>query len=146
MYFRLIYIGADRPMVAKAHSKQAMKDAKLPFSYNDPIVGTKRCYRLMAKKHSQIAPQAKSDAVLHLRLLETTDVHANLLPFDYFNNYPVEEYGLTRTATLIRQARETSRNSLLLDNGDFLQGTPISDLVADREIAPIEPHPAIRAM
>lgn len=146
MYFRLIYIGPDRPMVDRAHSKQAAKDAKLPFSYNDPIVGTKRCYRLMAKKQSQIAAQTKADAVLHLRLLETTDVHANLLPFDYFTNHPVEEYGLTRTATLIRQARETSRNSLLLDNGDFLQGTPISDLVADREIAAIEPHPAVRAM
>jgi 2',3'-cyclic-nucleotide 2'-phosphodiesterase/3'-nucleotidase len=97
-------------------------------------------------KQSQEKPKGKPETVLRLRLLETTDVHVNLTPFDYFTNTPVKAYGLTRTATLIHDARSDCRNSLLLDNGDFLQGTPISDLLARRDSSQTSPHPAIRAM
>ena len=83
---------------------------------------------------------------LHLRILETTDVHANLLAFDYFANRPVEDYGLARTATLIRQARAENANCLLFDNGDFLQGTPVSDLTAAPGSGWTGPHPVIAAM
>jgi 2',3'-cyclic-nucleotide 2'-phosphodiesterase/3'-nucleotidase len=34
-----------------------------------------------------------------LRILETTDLHMNLLGYDYYQDKPTEEYGLERTAT-----------------------------------------------
>ncbi len=81
-----------------------------------------------------------------LRLLETTDVHANILPFDYYSNHSDTRFGLARTATLIRKARSEVENCLLFDNGDFLQGTPLSDLTAQSGSGWNGPHPAITAM
>ncbi len=83
---------------------------------------------------------------LLLRVLETTDVHSNLLPYDYFADQHAGSFGLARIATLIRQARAEVANCLLLDNGDFLQGTPISDLTAQPESGWSDMHPAVLAM
>ncbi len=65
-----------------------------------------------------------------LRIMATTDLHAYLVPYDYFNDRPVDSYGLTRTAALIGQARTEVAQSLLFDNGDFLQGSAIGDYLA----------------
>ncbi len=81
-----------------------------------------------------------------LRILETTDVHVNLLPYDYYTNRPVTGYGLARTASLINAAHKECPNTLLFDNGDYLQGTPISDLTAMAPTHEKTVHPAILAM
>lgn len=83
---------------------------------------------------------------LDLRLLETTDIHANLLDHDYHGDRPVQQYGLVRTATLIRRARQEAANVLLFDNGDSLQGTPLSDIVAQRSEHFRARHPVLTAM
>ena len=62
--------------------------------------------------------------------MATTDLHAYLVPYDYFNDRPVTAFGLTRTAALIRAARAEVAQSLLFDNGDFLQGSAIGDYLA----------------
>ncbi|WP_339854834.1 metallophosphoesterase, partial [Roseovarius nubinhibens] len=61
------------------------------------------------------------------RLMATSDVHANLLPYDYFTDQGDQPYGLSRLATLIRELRIDCANTLLVDNGDMMQGTPLSD-------------------
>lgn len=83
---------------------------------------------------------------LRLRLLETTDVHANLVAHDYYADLAARPYGLTRTATLIAEARREARNCLLFDNGDFLQGTPLSDLLPHSSGRWAGPHPVMLAM
>ena len=65
-----------------------------------------------------------------LAVLETTDVHANLLGYDYYKLAPDPSFGLDRTATLIAQARKEYANTLLLDNGDTIQGTALADYQA----------------
>ena len=82
-----------------------------------------------------------------LRLMCVTDLHANLYPYDYFRDQPDESVGLARTAALIREARRESANTLLFDNGDTLQGTPLGDWAA-QEILKDERgrHPVIAAM
>ena len=65
-----------------------------------------------------------------LALLETTDLHANVLSYDYYKLQADPSIGLERTATLIRQARTEFPNTLLLDNGDALQGTALADYQA----------------
>ncbi|MBB3120121.1 bifunctional 2',3'-cyclic-nucleotide 2'-phosphodiesterase/3'-nucleotidase [Pseudoduganella violacea] len=65
-----------------------------------------------------------------LALLETTDLHANVASYDYYKLAPEPSIGLERTATLIRQARAEFANTLLLDNGDTIQGTALADYQA----------------
>ena len=79
---------------------------------------------------------------VHLRILETTDLHVHIMPYDYFADTPDPASGLAQTARLIHLQRADAANSLLFDNGDFLQGTPMSDWAATRT----GPHPMIAAM
>ena len=84
---------------------------------------------------------------LKLRILETTDVHVNLINYDYYQDKPTDEYGLAKTATLIKAARAESRNAMLFDNGDLLQGNPLGDYVARiKPLAPGAQHPAHKVM
>ena len=81
---------------------------------------------------------------LKLRVIGTTDLHMHLLSWDYYQDRAVVEYGFARTATLIEAARAEVRNSLLVDNGDLLQGSPLGDVVARvKPLASGQVHPAI---
>ena len=66
----------------------------------------------------------------HLRIMETTDLHVHVLPYDYYADKPVDTVGLARTAAHIADIRAEATNSMLLDNGDFLQGNPMGDYMA----------------
>lgn len=91
------------------------------------------------------APDTRAGRVL-LRILETTDLHAHIFAYDYFADRPDDRVGLVRTAALIAKARAEVVNSLLFDNGDFLQGTPLGDYIAQRGLAQGQVHPMIAAM
>ncbi|WP_245576159.1 2',3'-cyclic-nucleotide 2'-phosphodiesterase [Deinococcus murrayi] len=73
---------------------------------------------------------AASAQTVELRILETTDLHTHALGYDYYQDKPTGEFGLEYTATLIKQAREEKRNTLLFDNGDLIQGNPLGDFAA----------------
>ena len=90
---------------------------------------------------------ASHGQTLKLRILETTDVHMNLLDYDYYQDKPTEEFGLVRTAALIKAARAEVKNTLLFDNGDLLQGGPMGDYVArGKPLQPGQVHPAFKVM
>jgi len=83
----------------------------------------------------------------HLRLMETTDLHVHVFPYDYYADKPVDTVGLARTASIIEGVRAESTNSMLLDNGDFLQGNPMGDYIAyERGMKEGDMHPVITAM
>ncbi len=82
---------------------------------------------------------------LHLRILATTDLHACLTAWDYYAHKSAEGRGLSRVAQLITAARGEVENSLLFDNGDFLSGSGIGDLLAAQFPAQ-SAHPMIAAM
>lgn len=67
---------------------------------------------------------------LVLRLIATTDLHASLLPYDYHANRPVTGRSLCNISQQIAEARAEVPNSLLFDNGDFLQGNPLAEYIA----------------
>ena len=85
-------------------------------------------------------------ATVDLRLLETTDLHSNMMDFDYYKDTPTEKFGLVRTATLINAARQEVANSVLVDNGDVIQGSPLGDYMAAKGLSANEVHPAYQAM
>lgn len=83
----------------------------------------------------------------HLRIMETTDIHVNVLPYDYYGDKPNDTMGLSRTATLIDAVRKEATNAMLVDNGDFLQGNPMGDYVAyERGMKDGDVHPVVKAM
>lgn len=90
---------------------------------------------------------AAVENVLKVRLLETTDVHANIMDYDYYKDAPTIEFGLARTAELIKEAKSEVKNSLLFDNGDLLQGNPMADYIAKvKKLGDDEVHPVYKAM
>ena len=83
----------------------------------------------------------------HLRIMETTDLHVHLFPYDYYADKPRDTVGLARTASLIKEIRGEATNSMLIDNGDFLQGNPMGDYIAyERGMKEGDLHPVIQAM
>ncbi len=64
---------------------------------------------------------------IKITLLATTDLHGNLLPYDYYTAQPADR-GLAKIATLIRSARAENPNNLLIDCGDTIQGSPLESL------------------
>ena len=83
----------------------------------------------------------------HLRLMETTDIHVAIFPYDYYADAPNDTMGLGRTAALINQIRAEATNSILIDNGDLIQGNPMGDYVAyERGFKDGDVHPTFAAM
>ncbi len=83
----------------------------------------------------------------HLRIMETTDLHVHVYPYDYYSDKPVDTVGLARTAAHIDAIRAEATNTMLVDNGDFLQGNPMGDYIAyERGMAEGDMHPVIKAM
>ncbi|WP_108503231.1 bifunctional 2',3'-cyclic-nucleotide 2'-phosphodiesterase/3'-nucleotidase [Paracoccus indicus] len=83
----------------------------------------------------------------HLRIMETTDLHVHVWPYDYYADKPVDTAGLARTAALVQDIRSQATNSILFDNGDFLQGNPMGDYLAyERGMAEGQMHPIVTAL
>jgi 2',3'-cyclic-nucleotide 2'-phosphodiesterase / 3'-nucleotidase len=83
----------------------------------------------------------------HLRVMETTDIHVNVVPYDYYADADDDTLGLARTASIIETIRAEAGNAILLDNGDTIQGSPMGDYVAyERGVTDNQPHPTIAAM
>ena len=83
----------------------------------------------------------------HLRIMETTDLHVHIWPYDYYADRPRDTIGLARTAAHINQIRAEATNSVLYDNGDFLQGNPMGDYIAyERGMKDGDMHPIITAL
>jgi 2',3'-cyclic-nucleotide 2'-phosphodiesterase/3'-nucleotidase len=85
-------------------------------------------------------------ATVDLRILETTDLHSNMMDFDYYKDTPTEKFGLVRTASLINAARGETVNSVLVDNGDLIQGSPLGDYMAAKGLKKGDIHPVYKAL
>ncbi|MFC3687168.1 bifunctional metallophosphatase/5'-nucleotidase [Aquipuribacter hungaricus] len=77
---------------------------------------------------------------LELTLLATTDLHGRVQDWDYFKDAPYTERsgdatGLARVGSVVDAVRaERGEDSVLVvDNGDFLQGTPLTYFYAKQE-------------
>ncbi len=86
---------------------------------------------------------AGEPARVSLTLLGTTDLHGNIEPVDYYENKPANR-GLAKVATLIRKVRAERANTLLLDSGDTIQGTPLAYYFARKDLS--QPNPMIVEM
>lgn len=91
-----------------------------------------------------------------LTVMGTTDLHGHVFNWDYFKDAEYADakgnaMGLARVSTLVNQVRQEKgrRNTLLLDAGDTIQGTPLTYYFA--KVDPITAkggpvHPMAQAM
>jgi 2',3'-cyclic-nucleotide 2'-phosphodiesterase / 3'-nucleotidase / 5'-nucleotidase len=101
------------------------------------------------KTFAAAKPDKAGKTEVQLRIMGTTDIHTNIANYDYYKNAEVLDFGLAKTATLIKKAREeqAGKNSLLFDNGDLIQGNPLGDYKAKVDkLEDGEVHPVFEAM
>ena len=99
---------------------------------------------LSAVEESSLPTNGQSVAV---RILSTTDLHTNLVNYDYYQDKETQNLGLAKTALLIAKAKAENPNVVLVDNGDTIQGTPLGTYKAI--VNPIkdgEQHPMYKAL
>ncbi|HET8783893.1 MAG TPA: bifunctional UDP-sugar hydrolase/5'-nucleotidase [Pyrinomonadaceae bacterium] len=61
---------------------------------------------------------------VQITILGTTDLHGNINPIDYYTDKP-DNRGFAKVATLIKRVRKEQPNTLLIDSGDTIQGSPL---------------------
>ena len=89
--------------------------------------------------------QVASQAIIQrtLTILGTTDLHGNIWGFSYEDNKETTNNGMARIATYVQKVRAESPNVILIDNGDAIQGTILTDDIYNKRSGP---HPLITAM
>ena len=80
----------------------------------------------------------------HLTILGTSDMHGNIWGFSYEDSSETTNNGMARLYTYIQQVRAEDPNTILIDAGDDIQGTIMTDDLYNK--TPEEPHPVITAM
>ncbi|MCO7175097.1 bifunctional metallophosphatase/5'-nucleotidase [Sporolactobacillus kofuensis] len=61
---------------------------------------------------------------MKLVILETSDVHGSIFPISYADNAP-KDVGMGKISSLVQKQRAENPYTLLIDNGDMIQGTPL---------------------
>jgi 2',3'-cyclic-nucleotide 2'-phosphodiesterase / 3'-nucleotidase len=75
---------------------------------------------------------------VQITILGTTDLHGNINPIDYYTNKP-DNRGLAKLATLIKRIRKDQPNTLLIDSGDTIQGSPLESVHGRKNNQPPDP-------
>lgn len=84
-------------------------------------------------------PPTSNKSEILLKILATTDLHGAL-------GDETARGGIARLAKKISKLRKQNANVLVFDNGDFLQGTALCDLIAEGLLDPEKTHPVVQAM
>src|SRR5689334_4956398 len=75
---------------------------------------------------------------VQVTILGTTDLHGNINPIDYYTDKP-DNRGLAKVATLIKRIRKEQPNTLLIDSGDTIQGSPLESFHSRKNNTRIDP-------
>ena len=90
-------------------------------------------------------PEAPGTLAGRLRIIATTDLHANLTGHDFSTGVMRTGLGLAALAPVIEAARAEADNALFFDNGDLLEGTAFGEEAAEA-LAADDPHPMVAAL
>ena len=90
-----------------------------------------------------IAFASEGDAV-NITVLGTTDVHGNIYNWSYEDGKEKDDLGLAKVYSVVKEVREENPNTILLDNGDMVQGTILTDDLYNTKLD--KTHPMIDIM
>ena len=80
----------------------------------------------LASHSTTSKPQRRTTQTMELRVVETSDVHGSFFPYDFLNRRP-KAGSMARVSSYVNSLRKQYGDRLLLlDNGDILQGQPLS--------------------
>ena len=80
----------------------------------------------------------------HITILGTSDLHGNIWGFSYEDSKETANNGMARVYTYVEEVRKENPNTILIDAGDDIQGTIMTDDIYNK--IPNEEHPVITAM
>ena len=80
----------------------------------------------------------------HITILGTSDLHGNIWGFSYEDSKETANNGMARVYTYVEEVRKENPNTILIDAGDDIQGTIMTDDIYNK--TPDEEHPVITAM
>lgn len=115
--------------------------------------GTKRIYIVILILAAVIAAAAviglrscgaENNGNTHAVILATSDMHANIWGYSYEDNKETDNNGMSRLYTYIKKIREEEPVVFLVDAGDEIQGTIMTDEIANK--SPDNEHPVMTAM
>lgn len=79
-----------------------------------------------------------------LTIIATSDTHGNVWGWSYEDGKESTAGSLAQVSSYVKSLRDAGENVILVDNGDTIQGTIMSDDLANKN--PDDPHPVIAAM
>lgn len=85
----------------------------------------------------------KKNQTAACEILVTSDIHGHIYPTDY-RSAEDKNLGLAKIASLIRRERQYAPDLLLLDNGDLIQGSPLTSYCVKQRSG--ESHPAVAVL
>ncbi len=100
-----------------------------------------------------MATTQNTEGIVDFKILGTTDLHSNLMNYDYYNGKYVDDYGLSKVVTALNEVKaemnvpsndEGIDNFILLDNGDTIQGSALGDYYKMNPLS--EGHPVYKTM
>ena len=119
---------AEKPVTSKASDTLADSEKEGTIEKGTTEVALAPTAEAKASNEGSLAEDEANQPVegqeVDVRILATTDLHTNLVNYDYYQDKPVENVGLAKTAILIEEAKKENSNTILVDNGDTIQGTP----------------------
>ena len=142
---------SEKPVVATGNEKGTASEKTDASAKQDanatPVASTETTLSKEGSLADDKALQPTEGQEVDVRILATTDLHTNLVNYDYYQDKPAENVGLAKTAVLIEEAKKENSNTLLVDNGDTIQGTPLGTYKAI--VNPVkegEQHPMYAAL
>ena len=82
---------------------------------------------------SLISGMALAEEDTHIVILATSDLHGNIWGYSYEDNAETANNGMARLYTYIEQVRSENPNVFLVDAGDDIQGTIMTDDIANKD-------------
>lgn len=76
-----------------------------------------------------------------IQIIATSDTHGSFYPWTYATDSERKDGGLTKVATVVKKLKEENPNTILIDNGDTLQGNS-AQIFFDKD----EVQPSVAAM
>lgn len=67
---------------------------------------------------------------MKLTLLSTSDVHGYVAPTTFHSRHQDDALGLSKDYTLMKEQKEKNPNTICIETGDFIQGSPFSYYIA----------------
>lgn len=115
---------------------EIFKDPEVAKTYTDTYILARDAFidavkaqkNVTAKIENRIVAGAAAEGSkgdVAIRVLATSDMHGNIFPWDY-NMAKEANQGLAKVSTYVKQVRAENPYVLLHDNGDTIQGTPLS--------------------